>query len=98
MGIHLEFYGSSVGFCWEFICGSLEFIGGHWRLLENCLGFIWSSIGVIWISLGVIGGYWVVVGVQLEYVGSSFVVHLVFIEGHWRFLENCLGFSWSSIG
>ena len=69
----------------------------------------WGSLEVIGELFGVhlefdrshldfVGGYWVVVGVQLEYVGSSFVVHLVFIEGHWRFLENCLGFSWSSMG
>ena len=91
MGVHLNFWGgnwrllgNSCGLfeaSWQFIFGSFRV---HWRLLENCLGFILSSMGQwesIGIALGIIEGYWRIVDVHLEFVGSSFLVHFEFIWG-----------------
>ena len=65
MGVQLDFVGSS------FVV-HLEFIGGHWRLLENCWGFIWSSMGV---HLDFVGGNWRLLGNSW----GSFGVHFWFI-------------------
>ena len=84
MGIHLEFYGSSVGFCWEFICGSLELIGGHWRLLENCWGFIWSSMGA---HSDFIWGNWRLLGNSLGLFEASWQFIFGSFRVHWGSLE-----------
>ena len=94
--------GGSFGVSWEFICGSFRVHGGCWRLLGNRWGFLWSQLGVhfwfIWISLGVIEGYWEWLG----FIWSQLGVHFQFIQsslgGHWRLLENSLGFIQSSMG
>ena len=58
----------SFGASWEFIFGSFRVHWGHWKLLEDCLGFIR-------IALRVIGGYWGIVGVlfgvRWEFIWSS---------------------------
>ena len=41
--------------------------------------------------MGVIGGHWVVVGVQLQFVGSSFVVHLEFIRWSLEVIAKLFG-------
>ena len=60
LGVHLELVGSS-------FFGSFRVHWGHWKLLEDCLGFIR-------IALRVIGGYWGIIGVRWEFIFGSFEV------------------------
>ena len=58
------------------------------------MGLNWNSMGqweIIWIVLGIIRGYWGIVGVHFELIGSSFLVHLKFVWGSFEVIGYLLG-------